>query len=135
MSGQVRDDLVRGDAHGYGFADGFAGDFAGDHVWIARLEPGEELQDGDLQVRRGVGVDAVIGLDDYEPGRVCVRRGGGGGGANGCERGAEAAGVGCKSCGEAGRVEDCGGGAWLVYYSEVAEVKEHLRLGWGEVVF
>lgn len=70
VRGQVRYDLVGRDAHTDGFADGFAGDFAGDHIGVADLEAGEELQNGDLQVGGGVGVDAVVGFDDDEAGGV-----------------------------------------------------------------
>ena len=86
VRGQVADDLVARDAHADGAADGLAGYFAGDHVWIARDESGEELQDGDLEVGGGVGVDTVVGFDDDEA-AVFLCGGGEGGGA-------EAAGVG-----------------------------------------
>ena len=66
VGGEVAYDLVARDAHADGAADGLAGDFSGDHVWIARYEAGEELQDGDLEVGGGVGVDSVVGLYDDE---------------------------------------------------------------------
>ena len=86
MGGEVAYDLVARDAHADGAADGLAGYFSGDHVWIARYEAGEELQDGDLKVGGGVGINAVVGLDDDEA-AVFICRGREGGGA-------EAAGVG-----------------------------------------
>ena len=58
--------MIGGDAHADGAADGFAGDLAGDHVGVAGNEAGEELEDGDLEVGGGVGVDAVVGFDDDE---------------------------------------------------------------------
>ncbi len=63
---QVADDLVGGDAVLDGAADAVARDAPGDHVGEARGELGEEAQDGDLQGRRGVCVQAVVGLDDDE---------------------------------------------------------------------
>ena len=66
MRGEVADDLIARDAHANSPADGLARDFAGDHVGIARDEAGEELEDGDLQVRGCVSVDAVVGFDDDE---------------------------------------------------------------------
>lgn len=80
VRGEVADDLIGCDTHGDGAADGFAGDFSGDHVWVAGREAGEELQDGDLQVRGCVGVDAVVCFDhDEAPVVVCC--GGEAGGA------------------------------------------------------
>ena len=66
VGGEVAYDLVARDAHADGAADGLAGYFSGDHVWIACDEAGEELQDGDLEIGGGVGVYAVVGLDDDE---------------------------------------------------------------------
>lgn len=66
VGGQESDDLVAGDAHGDGAADGLARDLAGHHVRVARREPAEQLQDGDLQRRGRVRVDAVVGLDHEE---------------------------------------------------------------------
>lgn len=78
--------MVSGDAHGDSTADGFASEFPGDHVGVAGRQPGEEFEEGDLEVRGGVGVDTVVGLDDDEAA-----------GLVGCggEGGAEASGVGC----------------------------------------
>ncbi len=58
--------MIGCDAHADGAADGFAGDFAGDHVRVAGYEAGEELEDGDLEVGGGVGVDAVVCFYDDE---------------------------------------------------------------------
>lgn len=91
MGGEIAYDLVARDAHADGAADRLAGHFAGDHVRIACYEAGEELQDGDLEVGGGVGVDAVVGFDDNEPAVFL------GGGSEG--RGAEAAGVGGEGSG------------------------------------
>ena len=100
VRGEVADDLVARDAHADGAANGLARHLAGDHVRVARDEAGEELQDGDLEVGRSVGVDAVVGFDDDEA-AVLVRGGGEGGGA-------EAACVRGEGRGEAGWVEEGG---------------------------
>lgn len=121
-------------SHGYGAADRFAGYFSGDHVWVAGYEAGEELEDGDLEVGGGVGVDAVVGFDDDEA-NFCAAIGRGGGGGGGEGGGAQAGGVGGEGCGEAGGVEMGGEGGGLVDYAEVAEVLEHLRLRGGKVGF
>ena len=120
VGGEVADDLVARDAHAHGAADGLARHFARDHVWVAGDEAGEELEDGDLEVGRGVGVDAVVGFDDDE---AAVFFGGGGEGG-----GSEATAVGGEGRGEAGRVEVAGVGGFLVDDAEVAEVLEHLGL-------
>lgn len=65
VGGEVGDDLVGGDAELDGLADRGAGDAAGDHVGEAHLQLGEEGEDGNLQRRLRVGVQAVVGLDDY----------------------------------------------------------------------
>ena len=72
VRGQKRNDLLGGDAHPHGPPDGLARQFAGDHVRIARRETAEEGEDGDLQGRRGVGVDPVVGLDHDEAAVVVV---------------------------------------------------------------
>ena len=100
VGGEVGNYLIGCDAHGDGFADGFARDFAGDHVWVADLKTGKELEDGYLEVRGCVGVDAVVCFDNDEADGVA--RGGGGEGR------AEAAGIGGEGCGEAGGVKDGG---------------------------
>lgn len=102
VGGQVRDDLVRGDAVLDGAADGVAGDAAGDHVRVARGELGEEGQDGDLQGRRRVRVQPVVGLDDDEA------RGAAGGG--GRRRGGEARGDGAQGRGGGGQGRGEAGG-------------------------
>ena len=58
--------MIGRDTHGYSAADGFAGYFPRDHVRVAGYEAGEELEDGDLEVGGGVGVDAVVCFDDNE---------------------------------------------------------------------
>lgn len=74
VGAEVAYDLVARDAHADGSPDGLAGYFAGDHIGIPGYQAGEELQDGDLEVGRGVGVDAVVGFDDDEA-AVFVRGG------------------------------------------------------------
>jgi len=107
VRGQVADDLVGGDAVLDGAADGVAGDAARDHVGVARGELGEEGQHGDLKRRRGVGVQAVVGLDDDEAGGAAAGGDGGGGGeARG--DGAQGGGGGGEGCGQAGG-EELGG--------------------------
>ncbi len=66
MSGEIADYLVACDAHTDGSADGFAGHFPSDHVGIASYEAGEKLEDGDLKIGRGVGVDTVVGFNNDE---------------------------------------------------------------------
>ena len=124
VRGQETDDLIARDAHAHGATDGLARDFAGDHVGVAGREAAEELQDGDLELRGGVSVNAVVGLDDDEAFAV-------GGAHSGFEPGgdaAEGAGVGGEGRGEAGGVEAAGGRGGLVDDAEVAEVFEHLDL-------
>ncbi len=58
--------MIGCDAHAYSAADGFAGDFPGDHVRVAGYEAGEELENGDLEVGGGIGVDAVVCFYDDE---------------------------------------------------------------------
>ena len=120
VGGEVADDLVARDAHADGSPDGFARYFSRDHVGVAGDEAGEEAEDGDLEVRGRVGVDAVVGFDDDE---AAVFVGGGGEGG-----GTEAAGVGGEGGGEAGWVEVGGVRGFLVDDAEVAEVLEHLGL-------
>lgn len=117
---QIADDLVGGDAVLDGAADALAGDAAGDHVRVAGGQLREEGQDGDLQRRRCVCVEAVVGLDDDE---ALAPRGGGGVEAAG--DGAESGRVGCQGRGEACG-EDLGGrGRVHVYQAEVREIGEH----------
>lgn len=128
VRGQKTDNLIARDAHADGAADRLARDLAGDHVGVAGREAAEELQDGDLQLRGCVGVDAVVGLDDDEALAV-------GGAERGVEAGggvAQGAGVGGEGRGEASGVEAGGGWGGLVHDAEVAEVVEHLDLGGGE---
>lgn len=127
MRGEIAYDLIARDAHADGAADGLARHFSGDHVWVPRYEAGEELQDGDLEVGRCVGVDAVVGFDDDEA-AVLVR--------GGCEGGgAEAAGVGGEGGGEAGWVEVAGVRGGLVYDAEITEIFYHVDLGVRELRF
>ena len=124
VRGQETDNLLAGDAHADGAADGLSRDFAGDHVGVTRLEVDEELEDGNLQLGGGVGVDTVVCLDDDEA--VAV------GGTEGVvEAGgyrAQSAGIGGESGGEAGGVKARGGGAGLVDDAEVTKVFKHLEL-------
>ena len=79
MSGEVAYDLIACDAHTDSSADGFAGYFSSHHVRITCNQAGEKLQDGDLEVGGGVGVDTVVGFDDNEaPILVCGGSEGGG---------------------------------------------------------
>lgn len=72
MSSKVANYLVACDAHTDSSADGFAGYFPSDHVGIASYEAGEKLEDGDLKIGRGVGVNTVVGFDyDEAPIVVC----------------------------------------------------------------
>lgn len=128
VRGQETNDLLAGDTHAYSAADGFPGDFAGDHIRVAGGEAGEELEDGDLQLRGRVSVNAIICLDDDEAFAVCGAEGGVEAGGDA----AEGTGVGGEGCSEAGGVEARGGGGALVDDAEVAEVIEHLELGGGE---
>ena len=66
VSSEIANYLVACDSHTDGSADGFAGYFSGDHVGIASYKAGEKLKDGDLEVGRGVGVDAVVSFDNDE---------------------------------------------------------------------
>lgn len=131
VRGEEADDLLARDPQAHGASDGFPGDFAGDHVRVPCGEAGEELQDGDLQLRGCVSVDAVVGLDDDEAFAV----GGAEGGVEARGGGAQGAGVGGEGRGEAGGVEAGGGGGVLVDDAEVGEVVEHLELGGGERCF
>ena len=149
VGGQVADDLVGGDAGRDGALDtGFA-DLAGYEVGVSGLEVREEGEEGGLQGRRGVGVEAVVGFDDEEA-LGCVGDGSGGPGVRGCfERGrgvgegsggevGGGGGFGGKSCGEAGGIEVVGwGGAsgveGLVNDAEVGEILKDAALGRVEV--
>lgn len=64
VGGEVGYDLVGGDAKVNGLTDGGAGEAPGDHVWEAHVKLGEEGKDGDLEGGLGVGVEAVVCLDD-----------------------------------------------------------------------
>ena len=125
---QESDDLFAGDTHADGAADGFPSDLPRDHVRVAGGEAGEELEDGNLQLRGCVSVDAVVGLDDNEAFAV----GGAEGGVEAGRDAAEGAGVGGEGCGKARGVEARGRGGALVHDAEVAKVVEHLELGAGE---
>lgn len=122
---EVLDDLRRRDAQLDGFADGMPGDFSRDEVGEAGAEAGEEREDGDLEEGVGVGVDAVVSLDDDEAlgGRAAAD----GGLAAGVLR--EGAGVRGEGHGETGGVEGGGVSARAVDYAELGEVLEHLELG------
>ena len=136
MRGEEGDDLLRGDAHADGAADGFARDFARDHVWVAGVEADEELEDGNLELAGGVGVDSVVCFDDDEAFASVAGGGGEGvGGEIGEGAAAEGAGVGGEGCGETGRVEGGGGWGGLEDYTKVAQIEKHLGLSGGECGF
>ena len=78
MGGEVAYDLIACDAHTDGSADGFAGYFSCNHVGIACYEAGEKLEDGNLEVRRCICIDSVVGLDDNEASVIVCCRGEGG---------------------------------------------------------
>lgn len=132
VRGQIGDDLLRRDAHPHGATDGLARQLSRHHVRVAGAEPAEEREDGDLQGRGGVGVDAVVGLD-HDEAAVVVRRGRAG--ERGCAK------TGCvrrERRGETGRVEEAGSGrvaAGLVDDAVVAQVLEHLELRLRQVGF
>ena len=92
VRGEVGDDLVGGDAGVDGAFDGLLGDFGGHEVGVAGTEVREEGEEGDLERRGRVGVEAEVGLEDDEA-RDRGAAGGGGGrdgaGVGGCEGGAE----------------------------------------------
>lgn len=101
VRGQKTDDLIARDTHAHRAADGLPRDFAGHHIGVTSRKTAEELQDGDLQLRGGVSVDAVVCLNDNEALAV-------GGAESVFESGgyaAKGAGVGCEGRGETGRVE------------------------------
>ncbi|KAB8302191.1 hypothetical protein EYC80_005636 [Monilinia laxa] len=102
VRGEVRDDLVRGDAMGDGGADGVAGDAAADHVWVAAVEFGEEGEHGNLEGGVGVGVETVVGFYYYE---TFLAGGGFGCGVEAGRYGAEGAGVRGEGGGETGGKE------------------------------
>ena len=116
---QEADDLLARDAHAHSATDGFTSNFARNHVWVPSADAGEEVEDGDLQLRGGVGVDAIVSLDDDES---LITICGAEGVVETCGDAAEGTGVGCEGRGEARRVEARGLGAGLVDYSEVAKV-------------
>jgi len=100
VDAEVVDDLVRGDPVCDSALDAPARQFGGDDVGETCAELGEEVQDRDGEWGVGVGVDAVVGFDDYEAavfGGVLGLDGGGGGGGDGvgetCGCGAETGGV------------------------------------------
>lgn len=64
VGGEVGYDLVGRDAKVNGLTDGGAGETPGDHVREAHVELGEEGEDGDLEGGLGIGVEAVVCLDD-----------------------------------------------------------------------
>ncbi len=64
VRGEVRDDLVGGDALRDGALDGGFGEAARDEVREARGEAREKVQDADLEDAVRVGVEAVVGFDD-----------------------------------------------------------------------
>ena len=127
MSGEVAYDLIACDAHTDGSADGFPGHFPRDHVGIAGDQAGEELEDGYLEIGRGVGVDAVIGFDDDEASTAIS------GGSEG--RRPEATGVGGEGGGEASGVEVAGVRRGLVDDAEVTEILQHIGLSLREIGF
>ena len=95
MRAEKGDDLLARDAHCHRATDRLPCDLAGDHVGVASGEAAEELEDGDLQGGGGVGVDAVVSLDD----NVAWALGGGAEGGGEVGRGAEGIGVGGEGCG------------------------------------
>jgi len=101
MGGKEGDNLFRGYAECDCTANRLAGYFSGDHIGIAGVYAGEELEDSDLELRCCVCVDAVIGLDDNEALAIC-----------GAESIVKASGdaakgtrIRCECCGKAGGVE------------------------------
>ncbi len=127
VGGEIAYDLIARDAHADGPADGFAGHFSGDHVGIAGYEAGEELEDGDLEIGGGIGVDTVISFDDDEASvLVC-------GGSEGGR--AEATGVGGKGGGETGGVEVVGVRRGLVDDAEISKIIQHVDLSLREFGF
>ena len=83
----------------------------------------------------GVGVDAEVRLDDdvaLASSYGGVGRGLGQRVRDGGEAGGQGAGVGREGCGEAGGIETGWGTGVLVDDAEVAQIVEHLRLGWRE---
>ena len=113
VSGEVANYLIACDAHADGPADGFASHFPGDHVGIAGYEACEKLENGDLEIGRGVGVDAVVGFDNDEASIGICR---------GSEGRPKATGVGSKCCGQTGWIEVSGVRIGLVDNAEIAKV-------------
>lgn len=64
VNGQVGDYLVCGDRLRYGSGDGSLCDLCCYEVWIASVEGCEEGEDGYLEWRRSVGIEAVISFQD-----------------------------------------------------------------------
>ena len=127
MRGEETYDLIARNAHRHRPADRLPRDLARHHVRVPGRQTGEELQDGDLQLGRCIGVHTVVGLDDNEALAI-------GGAERVVEAGGDAAqgaGVGGQGRGEPGRVKAAGGRGVLVDDAEVGEVFEHLSLGGG----
>ena len=128
VRGQKTDDLVARDAHSHCPANRLPRDLPRHHVRVTGPQPGEELQNSNLQLGSRIGVHAVIGFDDDEALAIC-----------GAERvveaggdAAEGAGVGGEGCGEAGGIEAAGGWGVLVDDAKVGKVFKHLPLGGGK---
>ena len=58
--------MVDRDAYADTAADRHTGYFSGDYVWIGYYDASGKLQNGDLEVGGGVGVDAVVSHVDIE---------------------------------------------------------------------
>nr|POF04280.1 hypothetical protein CFP56_22035 [Quercus suber] len=100
---EVADDLIGANARADGAQRRLLRQACRDEVRVARLQRGEERQDGDGQRGRGVGVQSVVGLEDDVP--FLVGRCGGVGGdaaAGGLRRGrvGQCRRVGCQCGGE-----------------------------------
>lgn len=66
VRGEEADYLFARDAHADGASDRFTRDLARDHVRVTSREAGEEMQNGDLQGGRCVGVYTIIGFNHDE---------------------------------------------------------------------
>lgn len=66
MRCQVRNNLVGRNSMLNGAADRFASNAARYHVRIAGRELSEESENSNLERGRGIGVETVVGFDDYE---------------------------------------------------------------------
>ena len=64
MRGQVRDDLVRRDAHIHGPTDRLPRELARNKFAEPHLELAEEGQDRNLEGRRGIGIHPKVGFED-----------------------------------------------------------------------